>query len=831
MSQKETDYRSVVSSSGRDVLRIVARPPQPIRLYPRPKASCFADDGRPVEAFPGAPRSERLEPEIAALEERHFLGLSPYRRITLHAPSASEASTLAVRVHPDMASWARVQTQRPGKIQPLPPDDGKNEADGPSTGGSASETENEGTGEVIEVEVDSSGIGEFTLHIDRRAFLRHVEDVDPSDEDAWREHAEVEIEAATSADAFSADSDNGSGDRQSADAGSTPTATGDLHLLVQCNAATSIDAILERESLLVSEGDLFPAAETDNEPSASSSSVVALVQEALNQIVTRHGAAEVEFIPENGEYVASTCTSVRELLTHFGREEEEAFEYADANFGIQLDDSVADYVRRTYGVDAPATSGAVMDRRLLFGTGAAWTPGDPVENLDGLISLRTNLIGRFFEQIDAQAAPYLNANTFWLHRPEHSPYEEGDAVELTVTERTRLRTLPGATGDEADDAGATEQSDRDIHLAAQDATRVDLSGSRQRILQASPWQQDEHGATIWLDEGAPLTVREPTEAPFRDARTAEGDWYFVETGEGHTGWISAADDGPAEVTVRNDRVHDQNHGTYGGPGMAYSWGGKDRPDAYSTLLQENTPDPDTIQSWNQYQDGHRPGKTGSENDTVNWRGIDCSGFVQNVLTDARLWDEETPIVSRDVLVANRTTHDPEDLRELHDGEDGWERQWPHTYTRSAASFVAENADGDPFAPCTRTIPFDKTSRDTAYLNKGDVIANSGHVVIVGEEDPEVTNGTREQFDYTIYQARGVTVTRTKYYDGKVLKQNSEVPSDQFVRKVVASPMAWWASGILGPWFDQDAINEAEEEEREPEPKDPRAIAGRILFWK
>ena len=318
MSQSKTDYRSVVSSSGSDVLRIVARPPQPIRLYPRPKASCFADDGQPAERFPDAPRSERLEPEVAALEERHFLGLSPYRQVTLHAPGASEGSTVAVRVHSDTASWASVQTQGPGQVQPLPPDplpleDGQSASDGSDAGSSRAgdageghsppDAQSEDTSEIIEVEVDSGGIGDFTLRIDRAAFLRHVENVDPSDEEAWREHAKVRIQAATSADAFSADAASSSGRSASGDSGSggtgsAPAATGDLHLLVQCNAATSLDAILNRQSLLVGEEALFPSGESDDAPTASASSVVGLVQEALNQIVTRHGAADVAFIPE-----------------------------------------------------------------------------------------------------------------------------------------------------------------------------------------------------------------------------------------------------------------------------------------------------------------------------------------------------------------------------------------------------------------------------------------------------------------------------------------------------------------------------------------------------
>jgi len=112
-----------------------------------------------------------------------------------------------------------------------------------------------------------------------------------------------------------------------------------------------------------------------------------------------------------------------------------------------------------------------------------------------------------------------------------------------------------------------------------------------------------------------------------------------------------------------------------------------------------------------------------------------------------------------------------------------------------------------------------------------VIANRGHVVIVGEEDPEVTNGTREQFDYTIYQARGMTVTRTKNYIGEALNSESEVPSDQFVRKVVASPMEWWASGILGIWFDRTEIRQAESQGRDPVPNEATATPGRVLFWR
>ena len=505
---------------------------------------------------------------------------------------------------------------------------------------------------------------------------------------------------------------------------------------------------------------------------------------------------------------------MRELLAHFGRDDEEAFEYAEANFGIQLDDAVADYVRRTYRVDSPETSGVVMDRRLLFGTGDAWSQDDPVEDLDGLISLRTNLIGRFFEEVDAQAAPYLDADTFWLHRPEHSPYQEGAPLELTVTERTRLRTLPGATGhDGADDADADETAGgppADVHSAEQDATHVDLSHSQRRVAEASTWVQDDLGTPVWLSEGDTLTVRQPNEAPFSDTDLHEHDWYFVETGDGQTGWISAADDGPAEVTVRDDRVHGQNHGTYGGPGMAYTLGSKDRPDKYRDLLESNDPGPDDIQCWSQYEEGHQ---TGAGYDTslewqtgYEWAGIDCSGFVQNVLMDARLWDGETPIATRSAL--------------------------PRRYRQ--ARYFDKAVAGNPNSPyeiCTRTIPFDKTSRDKAYVNKGDVIANQDHVVIVGEEDPEVTNGTREQFDYTIYQARGMTVTRTKNYIGEALNSESEVPSDQFVRKVVASPMEWWASGILGFWFDQAEIDEAEEDEREPKPKEPTATPGRVFFWK
>jgi hypothetical protein len=304
---------------------------------------------------------------------------------------------------------------------------------------------------------------------------------------------------------------------------------------------------------------------------------------------------------------------------------------------------------------------------------------------------------------------YTGCDTFWLHRPSHKRYKAGKAFEAQLKESLDLLV------DSKADAEVVKNEKTE-------ATEKVSKGETHKVTQTKKIE---------------TTV-----------------WYKLRRKDGVEGWVPAS----KCKAMTNDRPIAVNAGTFGMPGVAYSFGCKDRPGEYNQLLDGNALKPDKIKTWQQYEKRHKPGKTSGDSDTINWTGVDCSGFTQNCVTDSLLSDN-TRIVPQSRL--KRIIRKPI----------GSEGNWAYSATCvPARKFVGDYA---------RQIPYHADDPDKQWLDITDLITSEGHIVWVTEESPDAAENQR---DFEVANAYGGYTRKN---------QKPKLPTDKFIRKVIRMPFKWW----------------------------------------
>ena len=282
---------------------------------------------------------------------------------------------------------------------------------------------------------------------------------------------------------------------------------------------------------------------------------------------------------------------------------------------------------------------------------------------------------------------------------------------------------------------------------------------------------DKSGSAVKNWAGTALSSAKDEKFSYLKKKTPPTErWFKIENKNGVAGWIKEADC----TAISNDRVTAHNAGTFGMAGVAYSYGSKDRPAEFTALLQSNSLKPETNDCWHLYENTHKPGKTSNDSDTANWTGIDCSGFTQNSATYSLLPDNQRIVPEARMKRIGRVA-----------GATG--ETWPWTGCIPARDFVGDWA---------RQITYDPANANKQWLQCTDIITSPGHIVWVGDIDPDAIDNHR---DFQVYNAYGGDSREN---------QSPSVPTDKFIRKIIKMPFKWW--GIkLG---------------------DDKIKVGRIYFW-
>jgi hypothetical protein len=458
-------------------------------------------------------------------------------------------------------------------------------------------------------------------------------------------------------------------------------------------------------------------------PEYQKSEGVKRLQELLNQVVSRHKKAiNFKWLTIDGEYGESGKTNIKEFLANFGKN----FDYEKGRFNVKVDDLLIEYIRAEYGV---YEDGNVVDKHLLIGE-KQWVVGESIKNIDGLLDIYEGVVKTFFSKMEVNAELYIsNFNVPWLHHPEHAVYEQGDEISNRFVLKTD--TL-------------------DIKNVANGPTILETI---------------KKGATIeYMEEKQTID---------------ENDWYKVKTTSGIIGWCSAQNLLPLTNDIEKS---DKNLGNYGTNGVAYSFGGKDLPNAFISRLNNNNPTPDQIKSWNQYNWQYDKQKvSGGPGD--NWErgpgnGCDCGGFVQNCITESK-FEDHTLIVRTGI---KSTIAKPENLP-----------NWPWNNTIASNGFIGDYA---------RQIPYKANNEKKQWVDKTDIIygkINNKHIVWVADEHP-ITKHPINDREFNVYNEYG----GTKFYSG--------VPyNDRFTRKAVIMPFKAWGNNMGLNHFNTKV--------------------GRIYFWK
>lgn len=438
------------------------------------------------------------------------------------------------------------------------------------------------------------------------------------------------------------------------------------------------------------------------------------LQKLLNQVVARHkAAANFKWLTLDAQYGASAGDDVKEFLTHF----KGAFDYPKGHFNAHVDQDLIDYVKAEYG---KYEDGCLVDRNLLIGKDK-WAEGQPHTQVDGLLDIYNGVILRFFAEMKRNVQWYTSSfTTFWLHRPSEDPYQKGDDV---------------------DDQFVVTPAALNVRKAA---------GSGEAILETV-----KQGATLRA-EG--------------EEKTLPGNqvWRKVKTPAGTVGWCA----GSRLQKVTNDRAKsDQNSGNYGVTGVAYSFGGKDRPDAFAARLNGNAVAPKDISTWAQYDLASAPKEGRPGDNTGPGNGCDCSGFTQNCLTES-VFPDNTRIVPA-TLVPRLEPRPAQD--------------WPWTTCIPAKDFVGSYSRG---------IPYHSNQEKKQWLDQADVIQSETHVVWVADRHPRIKHPTNDR-EFEVYNEFGGDDWFSEPHDNK------------FTRKAIRMKFKCW--GIK--------LNQA------------RIEMGRVYFWE
>lgn len=433
------------------------------------------------------------------------------------------------------------------------------------------------------------------------------------------------------------------------------------------------------------------------------------LQEALNEVVPRHRAVQVQadgLVPRTGVYDEPTRVALDRFLQHFpGIHAGNDYPYELKDIGPDPD--LLTYLQEEYAPFDPTTAanrGKVVDRRLLIGKVLDTTPA----RIDGLWELYEGVVKVLRDQVRAYAQSYLDCDLVWLHRPNQGPNAPAaDRVFACRANGVVLRAAP----------------------------------------QASSPAVQVGGAQVALSDGDHTLVV---------AQAPQGGWLRVRTAGGVEGWVA---EGPATgQAFRNDagryrtpdNAGDQvrnlgNHGPAGvgwgqdhyANGVAYTYGGKQTPEQWrQTLLTNPHAAPDRIVHYDQYQHGHRFGSVGGEANAAAYleAGCDCSGLIQNCVTYSLFPGTTTRIVPVGMVSA----------------------VGPLTCI-AAAAWV-----GGLQAP-TRRIAIHPTDPDRHWVRGGDIVNNGGHVVMIAEDVPNMASADTFTImhEYGVFTSADLTRFRRK----------------------------------------------------------------------
>lgn len=496
--------------------------------------------------------------------------------------------------------------------------------------------------------------------------------------------------------------------------------------------------------------------DADRRATAPNGGIEAL-QEVLNEVVARHrDVTEYDFVPLDGIYGDATRAALDLYLEHF------AGITADADYpydlsGIGLSPPLCDYLRTEYAPFDPDDEehrGWIVDRRLLIGD--EWDLA--ADRIDGLLELKEGVVERLQEEMVRTGDAYTTCDTFWLHRPVHDPYTSATAFVCRITQDgVPVRTAPG-------NAAPALVEPAPVGAPAADGP-------------AGPA----------ADTAVVVNAGDLFESP-----SVNGAWVEIVHPHG-IGWVAAG----SSRRVRNDQAHDRNAGTHGdgvwADGVAYSYGCKDTPGRYTRRLEsnphappeDNGGDQSRIAAWDEYGDGHNVGRRRS--DGAGWpasnqgphripyhTGCDCSGFVQNCITEAVF-----PPPHDDVRIV------PESVV----AEIGFNRNdFPLNAVGASAAVGIWRHAAPPATPhpIARPVPEPGTDARQHWVRRGDVIASRGHIVWVADERPAMLNGG---IAFDVYNEYG-----GDRYD---LESGARAPLDpnRFLRKALLMPFHYWRQSI------------------------------------
>lgn len=554
---------------------------------------------------------------------------------------------------------------------------------------------------------------------------------------------------------------------------------------------TDLTRVLEGRSLLVHQ--------TAN---LQESEGVKTLQNLLNQVVARHKlSTSFKWLSINGHYGNSCKIDVKQFLVKF----KGTFDYEKGHFNVKIDEDVKKYIKKEYG---SYTEGKVVDRCLLIGA-ERWQDGDPINEIDGLLDIYKGVVERFFSQMVEKAEEYTSCNTFWLHRPMHKRYSPGPRLDLVVVKaRTlRMRSGPGTTnsvvtqvneGDILELLGQNSDTNRRLWFNV----RVPLPTGQAGPTQSGwipAWVVPRRTTRVRTNPGLANPVVTQVNRGARLNYLGETDvdgnkmWYQIQIpqntpGALRQGWIPSKRARSYISYLFNDRTINMNSGLFSGTGVAgtgvaYSYGLKDLPQEFVQQLNNNNPNPNTIRSWYEYATFHKPGKSNKESDAINWIGVDCSGFTQYCITYSLLSDNSTRIVPENTMKRI--------VQNLNSSATGPTSR----HNRMTKNPIPAKGFTPGYA---RRIRYFSNKPKKKWLQQGDLIATSGHIVWVAESNPAAYPATNR--DFLVFNAYGG-------YSRK--NENPQIPRDQFIRKVIKMPFKWWGISL--------ASNTTE--------------IGRVYFWK
>lgn len=406
------------------------------------------------------------------------------------------------------------------------------------------------------------------------------------------------------------------------------------------------------------------------------------LQHLLNQVVARKkSCTDFQWIKFDGKYDATVKKVVAAFISKFGG----GFDYKKGQFNVKVNEQLQDYIKQEYG---KYEEGCLVDRSLLIGD-KLWDDSQPVSKIDGLLDIYNGVVERFFAQMLARAEEYTSCNTFWLHRPIHRPYKQGQIEQVRMKNTVDLRTKAG--DDQAiikDKTGNAEQAKKGqtLKFLADSSVKITHWHYVEAIAKVTGWvseddvsedgttkvkfkntatiydgttsqkkaQTDSNENTIKVAAGTTVkrtakkkvsgkwwyqvlllqkagwtsseasklskdkkkveitkstTIREKSTDSsdaiedwkgnemkpssgnkftyLKKSTPATEGWYQIENKNGVAGWVPAKECLP----FSNDRVIAENAGTFGMPGVAYSYGSKDRPAEFTSFLNSNPKQP------------------------------------------------------------------------------------------------------------------------------------------------------------------------------------------------------------------------------------------------